>query len=350
MKSTLVSSYAVSQALRLSVAKAQSQLIQATKEATTGRVADVGLTLGTRTSRSVSFARDFERLKGIIDTNALAASRLSTTQDVLSDMSDTAQDLLSNLMSGLNSGTAAEMTLASAQDALQSFTSALNTTYSGEHIFAGINTDVEPINDFEAAASPNRAAFDAAFVAYFGFAQTAPAAASITTAQMQGFLSSAAFQNQFLGAGWQANWSNATDEGITSRIALNETVETSVSANESAVRKLMMATASVIATFDSNVSADARTAVLDKAVGLVGEAIAELGDLSGKIGLVENRVKNASERLDMQKDILELSIQDLEGVDPYEASTRVAAMEQQLETAYALTARIKGLSLLNYLK
>ena len=29
---------------------------------------------------------------------------------------------------------------------------------------------------------------------------------------------------QFLGAGWQGNWSNATDEGITSRIALNETV------------------------------------------------------------------------------------------------------------------------------
>ena len=32
-----------------------------------------------------------------------------------------------------------------------------------------------------------------------------------------------ALEPQFLGAGWQANWSNATDQKIVSRIALNET-------------------------------------------------------------------------------------------------------------------------------
>ena len=68
---------------------------------------------------------------------------------------------------------------------------------------------------------------------------------------------------QFLGAGWQGNWSNATDEGITSRIALNETVQTSVSANDDGMRKLAMAAATVTDMFDSNVSDIARKAAAD---------------------------------------------------------------------------------------
>jgi flagellar hook-associated protein 3 FlgL len=36
-------------------------------------------------------------------------------------------------------------------------------------------------------------------------------------------------------------------------------------------------------------------------------------------------------------------------VDPFEASTRVAALMTQVETAYAMTARIQNLSLLKYL-
>ena len=71
--------------------------------------------------------------------------------------------------------------------------------------------------------SPNKAAFDAGFLSFFGFTKNAPAAANITAAQMDNFLTTVV-EPQFLGAGWQGTWSNATDEGITSRIALNETV------------------------------------------------------------------------------------------------------------------------------
>jgi flagellar hook-associated protein 3 FlgL len=154
---------------------------------------------------------------------------------------------------------------------------------------------------------------------------------------------------QFLGTGWQANWSNATDEGITSRIALNETVQTSVSANDDAMRKLAMAAATVADMFDSNVSDVARKAVLNRAVSLVGESMSDLANLSSSTGIVENRVKNASDRINMQVDLFERNIEQLEGVDPYEASTRVSTLLQQIETSYALTARIQQLSLVKYL-
>ena len=48
---------------------------------------------------------------------------------------------------------------------------ALNTTFNGEYILAGINTSNQPVNDYFSAGSANKAAVDTAFFAHFGFAQ-----------------------------------------------------------------------------------------------------------------------------------------------------------------------------------
>jgi flagellar hook-associated protein 3 FlgL len=348
MKSTFVSTSAISQAMRYSILRAQAELTRAQKEVSTGRVADVGLALGARTGQSVSFARDLERLKGIVDTNGLAAARLSSTQSALTQISGAAQSFLSTLMTSASGDAAPSLTLTDAKGTLQSLTAILNSTYNGEHLFAGINTDVQPINDFTAAGSPNKTAYDAGFLSFFGFTQSDPAAANITAAQMDNFLTTVV-EPQFLGAGWQGNWSNATDEGITSRIALNEMVETSVSANDLGMRKLAMAAAAVADAFDSKVGDTARSALLTRAITLVGEAIADIANLSSKTGIVENRVKNATERINMQSDLFEKNILDLEGVDPYRASTRVSTLLQLIETSYALTSRIQQLSLMKFL-
>jgi flagellar hook-associated protein 3 FlgL len=348
MKSTFVSTAAVSQAMRYSLLRAQSELTKAQKEASTGHYADIGLALGSRAGQSVSFERDLERMKGIVDSNGLVSARLTSTQNALSQISTAAQSFLSTLTTSVSGDASPSLTLTDAKGTLQSVTAILNSSYNGEHVFAGINTDVQPINDFTATGSPNKTAFDAGFLSFFGFTKNAPAAANITAAQMDNFMTTVV-EPQFLGAGWQATWSSATDEGITSRIALNETVQTSVSANEDGMRKLAMAAAVVSEMFDSNVGDNARKAVLDRALSLVGESLSDLANLSSSTGIVENRVKNASDRLNMQVDLFERSIQKMEGVDPYEASTRVSTLLQQIETSYALTARIQQLSLVKYL-
>jgi flagellar hook-associated protein 3 FlgL len=348
MKATFVSTAAVSQAMRYSLMRAQSELTKAQKEVSTGHFADIGLALGSRAGQAVSFERDLERMKGIVDSNGLAAARLTSTQDALSQISTVAQNFLSTLTTSSSGNATPTVTLTDAKGTLQSMTAILNSSYNGEHLFAGINTDVQPVNDYTATGSPNKAAFDAGFLSFFGFTKNDPAAANITPAQMDSFLTTVV-EPQFLGAGWQANWSNATDEGITSRIALNETVQTSVSANEDAMRKIAMIAATVSEIFDSNVGENARKALLTRSVSVVGEAMGDLANLSSKTGIVENRVKNASDRINMQVDLFERNILDLEGVDPYEASTRVSTLLQQIETSYALTARIQQLSLVKYL-
>lgn len=347
MKATSVSSAAMSNAQRYSQMRMQSDLVKAQKEATTGTVADVGLALGGRTAQAVTFSRDLDRLNVIIDSNALVTARLSSTQNSLGQLSDVAQNLLTALTatSGDSSST---ITHDAGNAAVQQLTSILNTSVNGEYLFAGTNTDVKPIDDFTAAGSPAKAAFDASFVAYFGFTQNAPAAAAITATQMDNFITSNVVP-QFMGPGWQTNWSSATDQQITSRIALNDTTQTSVSANSDSIRKLAMASAMITGLLSGNISQAARNTVVTRSVSLVGDTLGGLAQLQSQTGLVQKRVSDASDRMKTQVDLFERHILDLEGVDPAEAATRVADLTQHIETSFALTARLQQLSLLNYL-
>ncbi|MEO5323403.1 flagellar hook-associated family protein [Mesorhizobium sp. CC13] len=347
MKTTFVSSSAVSSALRYSILRQQAELTRVQKEATTGFVADRGLALGARTAQSVTLNRDLERLSGIVDSNGLVSSRLAATQKGLIQIGDAAQSFLSSLTSSASGDAAYALTQKSARSTLDTLTSVLNTSLNGEYLFAGTNTDVRPLNDFE-PGSPAKAAFDAAFAGYFTFAKDDPAAQGITAAQMDDFLTTVV-EPMFLGAGWQGTWSNATDQGITSRITLNETTETSVSANDEGIRKIAMMSAVVGDLLDSNVGNAARKALVNRAVSTIGAAIGEISQLEAQTGIIEQRVSSATDRIKMQMDLFERHILDTEGVDPYRASNRVSELLSQIEKSYAITARIQQLSILNYL-
>ena len=148
---------------------------------------------------------------------------------------------------------------------------------------------------------------------------------------------------------WKGNWSNATDQQITSRITLTETAQTSVSANIPGFRKLALAAATVAATFDGALSSEARAAILEHGIKFLGEAVSDLSNQQGYTGIVEQRLSKANERLSMQVDLFNNSIRDLEGVDEFEAAARITGLKTQLEVSYSLTASMQKLSLLNYL-
>lgn len=348
MKTSFISSYATSQSVRYQMTRMQADLIKAEKEVVTGRVADPGLHLGARTGQSLSVQREMGRLKGIIDTNAIAAARMSSTQSNLTALGEQAEKFLSTLVASSAGTVGPAITRTDAVTTLDAITGILNTNLNGENLFAGVNTDVRPINDFSAPGSPNRAAFEAAFATHFGFAHTDPETADITGAEMRDFLENVV-EPYFLGAGWEADWSHATDEPILSRITLNETAHTSVSANIDGIRRLAMATATVAVLFEGTLGTEARSQVLEHASGMVGLATANLTQKQAELGIVENRVTVASERLNTQINIFELTLYDMEGVDAYEASTRVSLLLAQIETSYTLTSRMRQLSLVRYL-
>ncbi|MGB6117556.1 MAG: flagellar hook-associated family protein [Mesorhizobium sp.] len=348
MKTSFVSTSAINQALRYSMVRLQSDLTKGQTEMATLRVADVGLALGNRTGQSVSLGRDISRLNSVVDSNALASSRLSSTQSILGQLAERGEELRSTLAAALSGDSQPGIVQQDAVNMIEAMTSMLNTSYNGAYLFGGINTDVQPFADFRDPASPNRVAFDNAFMARFGFSQDDPQAATITKAEMEDFIDNDV-TSLFMGSDW-SDWSSASDQPIVSRIALNETAETSVSANITGVRKLALAAAISSSLLASGYLNDgAVSAVVERALGTVAEGVAEINDVRTVTGINETRVKNATARIEMQVDLFERSVQGLEGVDPYEASTRVSALVTQIETAYSLTSRLQQLSLLKFI-
>lgn len=345
MKLSYVSSQSISKALRYSLQRMQTELVAGQKEVQTGKVADAGLALGIRSGQVVSLARDVERLGTIVDSNTLASSRMSAAQNALGQIGEAANTFLSALTAAVSGDADQGTTRQAASVMLASLTGIVNSAFNGEHVFAGVNTDVQPLADYSGASgSAAKAAFDAAFFAEFGMTQTDPGVVDIAGSDLKAFFDGAV-SDQFLGDGWKENWSSATDQGILTRIALNETAETSVSANTSGVRKLAMAATIVADLYNGPLNETARIAVAETATRLVGEAMGDISQEQARLGFTEQRVTRASERLKTQISVFDSFRSDLEGVDPYEASTRVNALITQIETSYALTARIQQLSL-----
>jgi flagellar hook-associated protein 3 FlgL len=188
---------------------------------------------------------------------------------------------------------------------------------------------------------------DEAFDAFFTFYPDDPPAANITAEKMNEFIDK--YMAESLPTDW-TKWSNATDQPIISRISLNETAETSVSANSAGTQKLLIAAAMVSHFMPGNLSAAAKGALVDKASGLVSDALTDSAAQQADLGLTQNKVSNATDRIKSQVDLFQRNLQDLEGVDPYEASTRITSLLGQLEASYSLTARMQQLSLVNFLK
>jgi flagellar hook-associated protein 3 FlgL len=349
MKTTFISTSAISAATRASIMKVQQQLADAQKEMTTGRYADVGKTLGYKTGQTISLRQQHTRLQTIIETNSVVSSRLDVTQKTLQNLVDNAQDFVKQLIASRSGGATASALQSDAQAGLNSFIDTMNTTFANGYLFAGVNSDVKPVADYYGTPTPaSQQDVANAFLAAFGVTQSDPAAQNITGSAMQTFLDTG-FATLFNDPSWTTDWSSASSQNVRNRISTNELIETSVNANDDAFRKLAKAYTMVADLGVQNLSQDAFQKVVDQAMSDTGSAIQELGDLQSRLGIAQQRVSDASDRMSLQVDILNNQVNSLEGVDPNEAATKVSSLMTQIESSYALTARIMNLSILNYL-
>jgi flagellar hook-associated protein 3 FlgL len=346
MSTTFISTNSISTTLRISSMRSRAALSEATKEATTGRLADVGKSLGALAGRDVVLRAELLDIEKLVDTNALVSGHLDVSQQRVGVLIDTAEAFQKDLLAARNSASGGVIIAQPAGANLQSLLATLNVTMDGQYLFGGINTGVAPIQDY-AAGSPSKTAVDTAFFATFGFAQNSPLASSITAANMQTFLDTT-LKTQFDDPAWGLTWSTASDQVMRSRISTTQTIDTSVSANEPAFRKLALAY-TMLSDLGTNLNQAAFQAVVDTALLGIGDAINDLAGVGARLGTAQQQTTSASSRLRVQSDLITQQVTAMENVDPEEASVRVTNLETQLDMALALTARIQKLSILNYL-
>lgn len=346
---TTIATSVLSSSLRATVQKLQSDMLKAEKEVASGRAADLGLGLGQGIGEAVTLRQEIAQLSRIRDTNAAATVRLEATQASLGANIQTSQAFVQSLLTARDNPAARAVLVDLAKGNLQALTANANGSSGGVFYFGGVNTGQKPLSDYDATpASPAKLSVDAAFLTEFGVSQGSPASSSISGGAMQSFLDGS-FASLFDAASWQANWSTASDDTLQTRISPAETVETPVTANADGFRRMASVYVMVAEFGAAALNDDAFRTLIDAAISVAGAAGQDFSTSAAKLGAVQERVTTATERLGRQLTLFTGRSDSLEGVDPYEASTRLTALQTQLETAYALTSRLQNMSLLNYL-
>ncbi|WEJ10671.1 flagellar hook-associated family protein [Sinorhizobium prairiense] len=347
MKTSFVSNLAVQNAMRLTIQQGQAELLKLQTEVTTGRHADVGLALGSSAARSVSLQRELARLDTLVDTNSVVTQRLAASQSALATMAEAAQQVRNTLVTFKGNDAADQLAIQKTeiQSAMSAFSSAANLSFNGEFLFAGINTDVRPFEDYGAAA---KSTFDTALATYMS-ANGIASMSDFTKAEMEDFITNTLEPLYASDAQWATDWSKASSQNMTSRISTTEVVQSSTNATTEGFRKFALASVIALELMDENVSSEVRASMGETALGYVEQANTQVTAERSTLGISEARVKKANTSLQAQIKLINTHITDLEGVDTYEASTRMNTLLTQVETSYTLTARIQRLSLIDFL-
>lgn len=347
MKTTIISTANLWNAPRSNLSKMQAELAKSTREMATGRDADVGLRLGNRTGEAFSARQELAHLQGYVDGNANVLVRLNGANSGLDQIRNSTDKLLSSIISVPSGDRNADVIKMQADGALKALSDDLSRAVSGQYLFGGINSGTRPIEP-HAPMSPAAIALEGAFVANFGFGTADPAVATITATDLKTFLDGP-FNDLFDDASWGANWSNASDTPISSRISDNEVVDASVSANAKPFRQIAMGLSMLSSLGISQMSQEARGVLVDAATKNLGDGASGVGDLQATLGVSKQRLTDTNERMEAQQVVMTAKLDTLEGVDPLEAKTKIDQLTTQIQTSFALTAQIRGMSLLNFL-
>lgn len=344
-----VSNLSSSQSMRMTVSRLQRELVEVRTQASTGKIADRGLVLGSRASLSVDLNEQVKRIETIRSMNANVGARVDATQNVLDSMRGLIESVMEQFLQAKSAGGDFTLVQKTASDALATINDKLNASFNGQYLFAGVNTDIRPMaTDPTDPSSPGLNAMNAAFLAHFGMNQSDPAVAAISASDVSNYINGP-FAALFEDSSWRANFSGASEKVIRSRVSMSEVVDSSVSADAGPFRDVTRALSIISASAIDRMGSQAAGAALDLALKALGEGQQGVTAMQSSLGAVQKRVEDATERLTIQSQSLAKTLGSIEDIDPYEVSVRLNTLSTQLDTAYALTSRMQNLSLLKYL-
>ena len=131
------------------------------------------------------------------------------------------------------------------------------------------------------------------------------------------------------------------------RTVRTETGEIAVGVDAKELKSALMATLRIALTSElaTDLTADdAMTFVAD-----TKQSATYLTTVGGRLGTNLQKLEQYSVSTNAQIQTLRLHVTDLESVDQFEAATRFQHLETQLETSFAITARLSRLSLADYI-
>lgn len=362
---TSISTLAFNNQTRVALNRLQGELNELTVQvANDGRYGDVGRTLGRLTGSAVSARSVAETLREQQTSNGIIDRRLNTAEAAMATIS-TGANLLANNLTGVSVGKDWAGFVSQAASGLAQMTNALNSSDAGTYVFGGIQSETKPIADYATTNAKSQSA--ANFEQFVKAATGSPTAVGqVTDLQMKDYLSDEGFkvsvtvgttttttvyryQDLFSDANWKANFSKASSDPGEARINGTETVKSALTANDKAFRSTVSGYTMLMELNIAGLNEGARNAVLSASAGALRSGTLGITGIGAEAGTIRKRIETANTELQRQEDIMTSTVDALEEEDITVLGQRAANLQTNLNAAYAVTAKIQKLSILDYL-
>ena len=322
-------------AMRRQTAGLKGQSQAAAQEVATGVAADKAAHLGGDLTPLTGIAASLAGLSGYAAATRDATLQTTAQQSVLATIGTLSGDLTQGFVTfGIEGDpTLLDARLAQSDQAFAAAVGALNTQVGGASVMAGQAPGGPAVASAETILTALQAAITDA---------GAVTAADVDNVVTGWFADPAGFASLgYLGGDPQAPVA----------ISPGETSDRSLTANDPVLRDSLRNLALGALMHRGVLQAPAERQSLAHRIGTA--MLQNDGDrvhLQGTLGLTQGQIERVSTRNASEKSALELQRSDLLGVDGYEAATKLEAAQSQLETLYAITARLSRLNLVDFLR
>jgi flagellar hook-associated protein 3 FlgL len=311
----------------LAALKGDAQTLLA--EVATGQVSDVTRRVQGDFSRLGGVEASLSRLAAYRTATAETAALAGATQVALTTLEDLSADLAPALLTAGQAGTEAGVATAGAdaRARLESGLAALNSSVAGQSL---LGAGGEPLP----GADTILAALESA------------TAGALTASGVEAAVR--AWFDDPAGYGAMAGGVPRSPVGI----APGETVTLDITARDPGITDSLQALALAALLDRGALAGDAvqRGYLATRAGSALLSSQTPRAELADRVGLAEARLQDAAARNGAEASALGIARAEILGVDSYEAATRLEATQGQIETLYAITARISRLSLVDFLR
>lgn len=335
-----------------------AQISDASYEVTTGLKAKPYDALGHKSADAIAIRMQIVRNDGFLASNALLDRRFLAVETSLGAMREAGQEVLEQSFLAQSSAgqTSAQLSQA-ARAALDTLIERSAVSDSSGYLMSGTASDTKPLQGWDTphpdtGLSPSGIVDDVVSGGLNSLADVQAAIDALTDM----------FNDQNTGdpaRNFEASFYNGTpamDGGgqpnapLTARISETETIAQTAQANDPAMRDLMRGLAMLSAVDVNQISdPDAREAWATAARNAITSGLSGLTELETDTGLKRTRLADTVAAQESRAGFLDGERLLLEGADQYDAATRLTQLQTQLESSYAVTARLSSMSFLNFM-
>lgn len=315
----------------------KTTLARLTDEVASGVQQDVGVALKGEFTGYSALVASIARLDAYDTSASVTGTFLSVMQTTLGTIQDQTAEFGTTLISAGQNGDSAALA-AAARDGAQRFAAvagALNTQAAGRYVFAGMDTATRPLADPDQILT-------ALSTAVSGLST----ADEIITAVNDWFAAPAG-SGGYGDLAYQGSASPLAPQRVSETVA----VSADITAADTRLRDVLQGLALSALVAKDMVPAEAalRSRMLETAGQQVLSASSALTGARAEVGVAEEATAAAKTRNGAERTSLETARLGMVAADPYETSTALKAVQTQLETLYALTSRLSGMHLTDYL-